>query len=110
MITIVKYEALKNANKILQSTLDSDILYKFQQTLTEIYEWLEIEDAKHQCFDSSMNILTDIQSDSVKPIEAYMKLATIIPIIIERFSSAEDDEIRKLKDFINNYENNYPIN
>lgn len=48
MITIVKYEALKNANKILQSTLDSDILYKFQQTLTEIYEWLEIEDANHQ--------------------------------------------------------------
>lgn len=103
MITIVKYEALKNANKILQSTLDSDILYKFQQTLTEIYEWLEIEDANHQCFDSSMNILTDIHSDSVKPIEAYMKLATIIPIIIERFSSAEDDEIRKLKDFINNF-------
>mgnify|MGYP000091965070 FL=1 len=103
MITIVKYEALKNANKILQSTIDSDILYKFQQTLTEIYEWLEIEEANHQCFDSSMSILTDIQSDSVKPIEAYMKLATIIPIIIERFSSAEDDEIRKLKDFINNF-------
>ncbi len=48
MITIVKYEALKNANKILQSTLDSDILYKFQQTLTEIYEWLEITDANEE--------------------------------------------------------------
>ena len=48
MITIVIYEALKNANKILQSTLDSDILYKFQQTLTEIYEWLEITDANEE--------------------------------------------------------------
>lgn len=103
MITIVKYEALKNASKTLQSTIDSDILYKYQQTLTEIYEWLEIEDTNHQCFDSSMNLLTDIQADSVKPIEDYMKLATIIPIIIETFSSAEDSEIRKLKNFINNF-------
>ena len=103
MITIVKYEALKNASKTLQSTLDSDILYKYQQTLTEIYEWLEIEDTNHQCFDSSINLLTDVQADSVKPIEGYMKLATIIPIIIETFSSAEDDTIKRLKDFINNF-------
>ena len=68
-----------------------------------IYEWLEIEDTNHQCFDSSMNLLTDIQADSVNPIEDYMKLATIIPIIIETFSSAEDSEIRKLKNFINNF-------
>ena len=50
-----------------------------------------------------MNLLTDIQADSVNPIEDYMKLATIIPIIIETFSSAEDSEIRKLKNFINNF-------
>ena len=41
MITIVKYEALKNASKTLQSTIDSDILYKYQQTLTEYMNGLK---------------------------------------------------------------------
>ena len=103
MTTVVKYKALKNASNTLQAAIDSDILYKSQQTLTEIYEWLKAEDIKHQCFDQANNILTDVQSDSIKVTEDYMRLATIIPIIIESFSSTEENAIRNLKEFINDF-------
>lgn len=106
MATIVNYDALEKAEQTLNNTLDSNTLYIFQDTLSNLYDYLEKNNELHDCFNGEMGILMSIQEDSVLPTENYLKLATIIPLIIERFKESENCNYQDLKEFINEFFSN----
>lgn len=106
MITVVNYDALEKAQKELNNTLDSNILYKFQDSLSNLYDYLETNDNLHDCFSPEIANLMTIQEDAVTPTENYLKLATIIPIIIKTFKDAENNSIQNIREFINNFFSN----
>lgn len=106
MTTIVNYDALEKAQKELNNTLDSNILYKFQDSLSNLYDYLETNDNLHDCFSAELANLMTIQEEMITPTENYLKLATIIPIIIKTFKDAENNSIQNLREFINNFFSN----
>lgn len=106
MKVVVNYDALEKAQKELNNTLDSNILYKFQENLSNLYDYLDTNNYLHNCFSTEIGNLISIQEEAVTPTENYLKLATIIPIIIKKFKDSENDSISNLKEFINSFFSN----
>lgn len=111
MSTNVNYTTLKQSEKILNESISDGAFYKVQNTLTEFYEWLKNNNKSHECFANEMEMLNELQEDSVKPTELFLQLTNIIPQIIKEFENAENNtsDITLLKDFIQNYFSNTSI-